>query len=60
MFNFFKGKWDDSIFALLALLQLIPPAPQGKGKGSRAKIEDARHRLVSFYKVCKFFNQLLN
>jgi len=33
------------------LLQLIPPTPQGKGKGSRAKIEDARDLIISFYKV---------
>ncbi|OXA49146.1 hypothetical protein Fcan01_15418 [Folsomia candida] len=55
-----SGKWDDSIFALLALLQLIPLAPQGKGKGSRAKIEDARHRLVSFYKTSTPYSSILD
>lgn len=45
------GKWDESVTALFTLLQLIPPAAQGKGKGSRSTIEDARDLLISFYKV---------
>jgi hypothetical protein len=44
-------KWDESLSGLLTLLQLIPPTAQGKGKGSRAKIVDARDLLVTFYKV---------
>lgn len=47
----FLGEWDVGISALFALLYLIPPAPQGQGKGSRSKTDDAKERLVTFYKV---------
>lgn len=55
----YPDKWDESILALLTLLQFIPPAAQGKGKGGRAKIEDARDLVVTFYPVRNNFNYYL-
>ncbi|XP_035716445.1 uncharacterized protein LOC118439316 [Folsomia candida] len=45
------SNWDSGIGALLALLHLIPPTVQGKGKGKRCKLNEAAGRLISFYKV---------
>jgi len=42
---------EEPVAAIFTLLHLLPPIPQGKGKGSHAKIEDARDLLISFYKV---------
>lgn len=50
-----KGNWDTELAAFLALLYLIPPAAQGKGKGSRSSISDARNLMVSYYKVANLF-----
>ncbi|XP_021959390.1 uncharacterized protein LOC110855279 [Folsomia candida] len=53
-------KWDESILALLTLLQFIPPAAQGKGKGGRAKIEDARDLVVTFYPTGTPYHSILD
>ncbi|OXA41141.1 hypothetical protein Fcan01_24092 [Folsomia candida] len=45
------GNWNLEIAALFCLLYLIPPTEQGKGKGSRMKIVDAKDLLISFYKT---------
>jgi hypothetical protein len=44
-------KWDESIAAIFTLLHLIPPTAQGKGKGSRADLEQAKELIVTFFKV---------
>lgn len=46
-----SDNWDVNISALFTLLYLIPPAPQGQGKGSRSKTADEKELLISFYKV---------
>ncbi|OXA54544.1 hypothetical protein Fcan01_11462 [Folsomia candida] len=43
--------WDKSIAALFVLLHLIPPSAQGRGKGGRCKIDDAKLKLVTFYRA---------
>lgn len=51
MYYIYTGNWDPSLRALFFLLHLIPPAAQGRGKGIRCNILQARERLVTFHKV---------
>ncbi|XP_035715375.1 uncharacterized protein LOC118438759 [Folsomia candida] len=54
------NNWDINISALFTLLHLIPPAPQGQGRGSRSNIGDAKELLVSFFKSGTPLQSILN
>ncbi|XP_035710226.1 uncharacterized protein LOC110853528 [Folsomia candida] len=46
-----SDNWDSEVAALFVLLYLIPPAAQGRGKGSQCTIDEAKNLLISFYKT---------
>ncbi|OXA37683.1 hypothetical protein Fcan01_27540 [Folsomia candida] len=55
-----SDQWDQSLAALFLLLHLIPPAAQGKAKGSRSKTTCAQMLMVSYYKSGTPLNSILD